>query len=239
MSTRGDYGVDAPIVVGNLTGIGAIALILSRLLPVSPGFDRALLWIGGSVLLSAIAMVVSSRLGKLKARDALLDAVNLLPGDTVLDVGCGRGLLLIGAAKRVPKGKAVGVDIWSNKDQYGNSPEVTMANIVAEGVADRAKVQDGDMRQLPFEDESFDVVVSGLAIHNVSLHEDRVEAVREIVRVLKPGDRVGIIDIANTKSYARVLRRRKIEITSGPKLSPWIFPPARVIVGIKTSVVPA
>lgn len=239
MSTRGDYGVDAPIVVGNLTGIGAIVLILSRLLPVSPRFERALLWIGGSLLLSAIAMVVSSRLGKLRACDALLDAVKLLPGDKVLDVGCGRGLLLISAAKRVPEGKVVGIDIWSNKDQYGNSPEVTMANIVAEGVSDRARVQDGDMRQLPFGDESFDVVLSSLAIHNVALHEDRIEAVREIARVLKPGGRVGIIDIANTASYARVLRRGNVEITSGPKLTPWIFPPARVIVGVKISVVPA
>lgn len=238
MSQRGDYGVDAPVVVGNLTGIGAIALILSRLLPLSPALGRALLWAGGSLLLAAISMVISSRIGKLRARDALLDAVKFLPGDKVLDVGCGRGLLLIGAAKRVLQGKVVGVDTWSNMDQFGNSPEVTLGNARVEGVLERVRVQHGDMRQLEFENESFDVVLSSLAIHNVASHEDRVEAVREIARVLKPGGRVGIIDIANTKSYARVLRRRNVEIISGPKLSPWIFPPARVIVGVKSSETP-
>jgi len=40
----------------------------------------------------------------------------------VLDVGCGRGLLLIGAARRLTTGKAVGVDIWQAEDRVGNLP---------------------------------------------------------------------------------------------------------------------
>src|SRR5690242_1981655 len=65
-------------------------------------------------------------------------------------------------------GPGVGVDLWRNVDQSGNSAEATLRNAVAEGVADRVEVQTGDMTALPFEDNSSDVVVSSLAIHNIS-----------------------------------------------------------------------
>ena len=49
-------------------------------------------------------------------------------------------------------------------------------------------------------------VVSSLAIHNVPSSGDRAQAIREIVRVLKPGGRIGILDIANVGAYADELR---------------------------------
>jgi cyclopropane fatty-acyl-phospholipid synthase-like methyltransferase len=70
----------------------------------------------------------------------------------VLDVGCGRGLLLIGAAKRLTTGKAVGVDIWQTEDLSGNRPEATLENARLERVAERVGVKDGDARRLPFAD---------------------------------------------------------------------------------------
>src|SRR6478736_3286525 len=71
--------------------------------------------------------IASIRFGKMKARDSLLDSVNIKPGDTVLDIGCGRGLLLMGAAKRVTSGHATGIDLWSNVDQLNNSRDATLA----------------------------------------------------------------------------------------------------------------
>lgn len=177
-------------------------------------------------------MIVSSRFGKLRARDRLLDALALRGNETVLDVGCGHGLMLIGAAHRLPKGRTIGIDLWSQVDQHANSPDATRANADAEGVADRVTIQDGDMRKLPFDDASIDAVVSSLAIHNVPSAAEREQAIQEIARVIRPGGSVGILDIAHVSDYARVLEKSgwKIERLG---VTPWVFPPTRELVARK------
>jgi len=47
----------------------------------------------------------------------------VIGGEHVFDVGTGRGLLLIGAARRLTSGKGIGIDVWSTKDLSGNSLE--------------------------------------------------------------------------------------------------------------------
>jgi SAM-dependent methyltransferase len=88
----------------------------------------------------------------------------------------------------------VGVDLWSRKDQSGNSPEVTLANAAAAGVADRVEVRTADITALPFQDDSFDVVTSALVIHNIPSPEARYRAVDEAMRVLRPGGQLLIAD---------------------------------------------
>jgi ubiquinone/menaquinone biosynthesis C-methylase UbiE len=78
-------------------------------------------------------------------------------------------------------------------------------------VDDRVEVQDGDARKLPFPDATFDVVVSGLALHNIYNSAERQQAVREVARVLKPGGHLAIVDIQHTGEYARVLRECGME----------------------------
>jgi ubiquinone/menaquinone biosynthesis C-methylase UbiE len=124
----------------------------------------------------------------------------------VLDVGCGRGLLLNAAARRVPIGRAVGIDLWLTKDQSGNRPEATLANARAEGVADRVEVQTGDVRQLPFADDTFDVVVSHWVVHNLDQSIDRARALNEMARVLKPGGWLLIADIENHRETVSHLK---------------------------------
>ena len=132
----------------------------------------------------------------------------------VLDVGCGHGLMLIGAAKRTERGRAVGVDVWREYDQAGNRAEVPMANARIEGVDGRVEVRDGDARDLPFDDACFDVVTSSLAIHNIDSREERAQAIREMARVLKPGGYVGVIDIYRSREYAKTLRELGFEDVS-------------------------
>jgi ubiquinone/menaquinone biosynthesis C-methylase UbiE len=102
--------------------------------------------------------------------------------------------VLVEAARRLPAGRAVGVDLWSAKDQSGNKPEVTLANAAAAGVADRVEVHTADITALPFADGAFDVVTSALVIHNIPSAEQRYRAVDEAMRVLRPGGQLLVAD---------------------------------------------
>ncbi len=82
-----------------------------------------------------------------------------------------------------------------------------------EGVAERFELHTADMRHLPFKDASFDVVVSSLAIHNVSGAGERAKALREAARVLKRGGKLAIADIRHTNAYASELEACGLKIT--------------------------
>jgi SAM-dependent methyltransferase len=213
MSQRPDYGVDAPLVIAIQIVISVVTLGLAVLLftldfspPVRIPLAWACLFVGVNCLLTVAVMLWYSKAGKLRQREQLLDMLPWRGDERVLDVGCGRGLLLVGAARRLTTGKAVGVDVWQSKDLSGNRPDAVLENARAEGVAERVEVQDGDARKLPFPDGSFDVVVSSLAIHNIPEREGRAQAMREIGRVLKPGGRLAMVDIQYTAGYVRLLR---------------------------------
>jgi arsenite methyltransferase len=245
---RGDYGVDAPYapLLMALGGVGLLALCLSRILhgdEMGEGphrFSIAALGIGSLWLfLNAGCYVHTTRVGKFAVWAELLDRLDLKGDERLLDVGCGRGAVLLMAAQRLPRGRAVGVDVWSSKDQSGNAEEVTRRNAGLEGVADRIELRTADMRQLPFDDGSFDVVVSSLAIHNVPGAGERAKALREAARVLKPGGKLMIADIRHTRVYARELAAAGLNITDRRSLGirfwygfgPWLA--TRLVVAIK------
>jgi ubiquinone/menaquinone biosynthesis C-methylase UbiE len=108
-------------------------------------------------------------------------------------------------AQYLTTGKAVGVDLWRTMDQSGNSIDATRRNAIAEGVADRVELHTADMQALPFPDNSFDVIVSSMAIHNISGTAGRKKAVAEAARVLRPGGRLMIVDIRGTGEYQEQL----------------------------------
>ena len=227
------FGIDAPTLVIGLAVLGPALFALGLWLALSPTVSRDLTGsmqgTGAAMLGSAVLMILSSRFGKRLVARRLIQSLRLQGDEHVLDVGCGRGQLLIEAARHLPRGRSFGIDLWSTRDQSGNAREATLANAAAAGVADRVKVETGDMRRLPFADASFDVVVSSLAIHNLPTTVDRELAVREIARVLKPGGRVALLDFRHTGSYARTLRTQGLPDTrrSWPNLL--MFPPVRIV----------
>jgi ubiquinone/menaquinone biosynthesis C-methylase UbiE len=206
---RPDYRLDAPGVVRNLLLAGGIGLAVWATAAVgmwSGRLGRVVvapmgLWAGLSLTVTGLWMVWHSKVGKFRSRERLLDRLAWRGDETALDVGCGRGLLLVAAARRLPRGKAVGIDIWQAEDLTGNRPEATLENARLEGVADRVEVRTADMRQLPFPDDSFDVIVSNVAIHNLYRPAERERAVAEIARVLKPGGQALINDIRHGDEY--------------------------------------
>jgi SAM-dependent methyltransferase len=157
--------------------------------------------IGGILLISflvvfveSLYMIWSSKVGKFHEVEKMLDLIHLRGDEAVLDVGCERGLVLTAAARRLSVGKAFGIDIWNKQDQSGNDQKVTKENAEKEGVAERVEVISGDMRALPFPDGYFDVVVSSLAIHNIHHRGERNKAISEVMRLLKPGGQIAILD---------------------------------------------
>jgi arsenite methyltransferase len=205
---RGAYGVDAPYA---LIAFASIAIVSA--------FVAALLWREGpsrpAIMMTAYCVFFSSnaasfayttRRGKFVEWDRILERLRLAGTEQVLDMGCGRGAVLTAVARRLTSGHATGIDIWSTKDQSGNSRDVTVRNASLEGVGDRVTAETGDMRALPFADATFDLVVSSLAIHNIRSNADRRQAVAEGFRVLKPGGRMVIADIRATRIYEQALR---------------------------------
>jgi SAM-dependent methyltransferase len=241
--TRADYGLDAPgVVVGNAVagaatlagaGIGWAALRRRHRVPAAVLGGWLAVW-GLVAVAQAGLMVRSSRAGKVKERDRLLGELAWRGDEWVLDVGCGRGLLLIGAAKRLTSGRAVGLDLWRTQDQAGNDPAVTAVNARVEGVAERVELCDGDARRLPFDDRTFDVVVSSLALHNIPGAAGRAAAVGEIARVLKPGGRVAILDFRDTADYAAALAAAGLDDVQRSQRRFAVYPPVRVVTATKT-----
>jgi SAM-dependent methyltransferase len=230
-----DYGIDAPRAVSVLFLLSAAALGVAALLYGLGLLDVLAIQLAAisltilsvDLLIVALAMLWYSRVGKMRQRNRLLDEINWRGDECVLDVGCGRGLLLIGAARRLTTGMAIGVDIWSNVDLSGNRPETTLENARRAGVAERVEVKDADALQLPFEDASFDVAISSLVIHNIPSRQGRQQAIREIARVLKPGGRVALLDLRHTSDYVRVLRECGLLDTRRARVGfflTWLFP---------------
>jgi len=209
MPPKPDYGIDAPGIVRNLLVIGAALIASGILFPtihlgnVTILWNRSAFWPGGSCLLGGILMLLYAKWGKFRHRDKMLNMLRWRGDEQVLDVGTGRGLLLIGAARRLTTGKGTGIDVWSTKDLSGNSLERTQTNIDVEGVQGKVKLKSDDARKLSFPDATFDVVLSNLCIHNIPDAGGRVQACREIARVLKPGGTALISDLANTGTYQK------------------------------------
>ena len=219
-----DYGIDAPGVRNGMIAVGAAGAASAGVATVtalrSSGATSTIAGVcaAGAGIVASYGfgmggyMTHGSRIGKLRARERLLDLVQAVSPwtgrEAVLDVGCGRGLMLIGAARRLSTGKAIGIDLWRAEDQAANTPEATWENARIEGVADRIGIATGDARDLPFPRGCFDVVLSHWVVHNLPDAASRARAVDEMLRVLRPGGVLMLADIAHHAEYRDQLAAR-------------------------------
>lgn len=234
-----DYGVDSPGSIKDLYARAAWTFAFGLLLWLMnrqeyPGPAVSLL-----AALAALALVMfgagwfknwSSRVGKLRARDRLIESLKLKGDEKVLDAGCGRGLMAIGIAKKLKTGKVTAIDVWDPAALSGNLGEATRENAKREGVADRVRVENGDMRKLPYPAGNFDVTVSTWAIHHMEDEPDRDAAARELYRVTKPGAYILIADTKYTGRYARILRASgAADVSVAPLGFLWCLPAKSVL----------
>ncbi len=241
MKKKAKYGLDAPNVIRNLILSGILCLLISltiyRFLNINFKIIYMLLtgWIfisAISLIITAILMIFSSKFGKIKERERILDILDIKGNEHILDVGCGKGLYLIGAAKRLSTGTAIGIDIWQNEDLSGNQKENTLQNANTENVINKISIETSDMRNMSFETNSFEIVLSSFAIHNIYDQLERKKALLEIIRVLKPGGKLCIIDFRHIGEYIHIFAENNISDIKKFKTK-LIFPTSNVIIGVK------
>ena len=231
MSARPDYGIDGWKYVVGLLGAGvalavAGAVLLAMRAPTVAGV--ACLGAAAAALAPGVLGLRYVFVGKFHHRDRVLERVTWRGDEHTLDLGTGGGLLLVGAARRSPRGRACGIDIWVARDLSNNTRERALANAVLEDVGGHVEVLTADARALPFADERFDVMMSMLCIHNIEDAEGRRRALAEAVRVCKRGGVVVISDLAHAEDYRDALEQLGLHVAvSGRYLH--TFPFQRIV----------
>lgn len=243
MKPKADYGIDAPGVIRNIIVIGILCLGIPPVLHLlvkgrfDPGWILLMIVaavVGVCLIATGLMLIFSSKVGKIKERERILDLLKLTGRENILDVGCGKGLYLVGVAKRLSTGTATGIDIWQSKDLSGNHQDNTIRNADIESVSKKIQLKTANMKEMPFQNETFDLILSSFAIHNIYQKSDRRQALLEMVRVLKAGGKLCIIDLLHSDEYISVFIENGITGIKKFKTR-LIFPVATVIIGIKDS----
>ncbi len=236
------FGIDAPRVIILLCGLGLLALFGAALLatllhPQAPLWrDLGVLYLlvtSCTLLIPSILMLYSSVIGKGRLAKELAAALHIPSHAHLLDVGCGSGLFLIELAKRFETAHLFGIDSWKRGDLSGNHAMRAMENAASAGVAAQIEVHTADMRSIPFPDQTFDLVLSCLAIHNVKGREERGQALLEMARVVKPGGKILLIDFRYGAEYRAFFTDLGWQEVVLSKPLPYLFPRVRALTGKK------
>jgi len=137
----------------------------------------------------------------LLGRDGLLDDLDLKSGETVLEIGCGTGRNLVGAAKRYPQARLYGLDISREMLQSAGSAlqRASAESRVRLAVADAAKFDPAPL----FGAAQFDCVYFS---YTLSMIPDWRAAIAQAVQVLKPGGRLHIVDFGGCDGLPQLFK---------------------------------
>jgi ubiquinone/menaquinone biosynthesis C-methylase UbiE len=128
-------------------------------------------------------VALTTREGRFK--ELLVEQAAPAPGQRFLDLGCGTGTLAIQVKQRVPRAEVVGLD--ADPEMLGRAKEK------AERAGVELTLTEGFSNELPFEDASFDRVLSTLFFHHLD-PEPKRQTAREIARVLRKGGELHVAD---------------------------------------------
>jgi len=140
--------------------------------------------------------------------DDLVEALEIVPGERVLDVACGSGNAAICAARRA-WGNTVGCDFVPALLERGRE----------RAAADRLEVEfvEADAQELPFEDASFDVTIS---VYGAMFAPDQPKTAAELLRVTKPGGRIGMANWVPDGGVGRMFMTMAKHAPPPPGVSP-------------------
>jgi SAM-dependent methyltransferase len=234
-----NYGVDAPKII---RGFFIFAVLLYAF-----AVNFPVLHIGGTTthvftfcfitaticFIEGLMMFLYAKIGKFRHRERILNCIQWNGNETVLDVGTGLGLIMIGAAKRLTNGKAIGIDIWNKSDLSSNTGEGAKLNAELEGVLDKIEIKNENIMSTSFADNYFDVILSNLCIHNIKEKEGRLKACAEIKRILKPNGTAVISDFKNIKEYKTAFQQLGMSVETIGTYYFDTFPPLTIIKAVK------
>lgn len=199
-SEKPKYGLYAIKIIAILFSV----IEIIGLLLLSAGyfvFSNTYLTIGGGIIVAfGIYMIVAHFLslyvftGIGMSLDWIAKLLELKGNEYVLDVGSGTGRTSVQIAKRLTTGRLVGIDIWDTMELSGNSPERAYKNAEIEGVKAKVDFKFGNVLEIPFNDDIFDIVTCSSVLNNLPGEKNRVKALKEIFRVLKPGGKCMLLE---------------------------------------------
>jgi ubiquinone/menaquinone biosynthesis C-methylase UbiE len=128
---------------------------------------------------------IVSLLGFDRAQQELISFANIQPHDRILDIGCGTGTLVLMLKRKFPAVQVAGLD--------PDPKALRRARRKVARAAISAEFDQGFADNLPYEDESFDRVLSSFMFHHLT-DQEREKMLREALRVLKPGGSLHLLD---------------------------------------------
>jgi ubiquinone/menaquinone biosynthesis C-methylase UbiE len=139
--------------------------------------------------------------------------VKLIPdGDSrVMDAGCGAGRSTI-ALSRIYNGKITAFDLFNSDYIEGGGNTLLEKNLKLGGISDRVEIVQGDITKTNYQDGTFDAVISSFMIDH--LGDQKLNALTEINRILKPGGRMLMIVLTPTLSSFAILNVLSFMLTS-------------------------
>jgi len=124
-------------------------------------------------------------------KNALLEEAHIRPGQKVLDFGCGTGTLTIWGKLKYPETSFVGVDVDENILRFARK------KVAQQKLDIQIDIYDGF--NLPYEDKSFDCIVSSFVFHHLST-EQKKEILKQCYGILRPGGEILVLDFGNPQT---------------------------------------
>ncbi|ASZ20353.1 class I SAM-dependent methyltransferase [Bacillus cereus group sp. TH43LC] len=159
-----------------------------------------------------------------KIHDLIVAKVNWDGKGKILDIGTGNGSLIIKLAKAFPKSFLTGIDYWG--ENWGYSEAQCQKNAGIEGGYDKIDFLKASAAELPFTNDEFDLIVSCLTFHEVKDRENKIEVIKEALRVLKPGGEFVFLDLfmdekifGDERELLNVLKKHGVSELNGYKLA--------------------
>lgn len=172
---------------------------------------RLLFYLGGGTCLYGLVttaawglaryVIPGNRVGVARA---LISKLNLSGSERIIDVGSGRGLYAIEAAKKLDRGNVVAIDVWDplavSQLQFqhklsqptGNKLENAVHNAELSGVKSKITFINMDANHIEFDAQTFDIAICGFVLGHLKQH--RTQAIKEVFRILKPDGKLVLVD---------------------------------------------